>query len=112
MAIDWKIGPARCANSEYEVYIVGKHGDFYVGIAWSVENKVSFPAMWHEDGKNATGHRSLDLLPPAPKKMTREEIARECEKARITFMNEGPYGRWIEAMLAALDRYDELTKGE
>jgi hypothetical protein len=40
---------------------------------------VAFPAMWRKmDGKNATGHRSLDLIPP---KLTRDEAIAECYAA-------------------------------
>ena len=74
--ITWPIGPARCVNDEqYGAYIVGEHGDFYVGVAFAQVNGVTFPAMWGRDGKNATGHRSIDLLPP---KLTRDEAIAEC----------------------------------
>jgi hypothetical protein len=72
----WPIGPAKCVDdNKYGVYIVGEHGNYYVGVAWSAPDGGTFHAMWRKmDGKNATGHRSLDLLPP---KLTRDEAIAE-----------------------------------
>ncbi len=33
----WAIGPALCVDDKtYGVYIAGEHGDYHVGVAWSM----------------------------------------------------------------------------
>lgn len=76
--MNWQTGPARCRSDEYEAEIVGKHGDYLVGVTWNKGR----PNEWytHRWDPNGTSlySSSLDLIPP---RLTLEEAARECAKA-------------------------------
>ena len=102
----WPIGPARCVDTAYSAEIIGLHDGYYVGVAsceTSEYRSPAFPAMWRVDGKNANGHRSLDLLPP---KLTRDEAINECISAYIKGWNDG--GNNGSAVRECLEHWDKL----
>lgn len=105
----WQVGPAKCQSDDFCAYIVAvieghPAGWFYRKLDKGVQNKTVM--IWNMSGSAELPWSSdLNLLPPEPLKLTREEVIEECLDA---YLEAASCGERMLSMSAALDHYDKL----
>ena len=119
MNIDWQIGPAKLRSDKYEARILMLDGSGnypIIGVWRACGDECWIAGAWTLKGERYAGsENSIDLLPPEPPKLSRDDAIRAAwiaagQTSPFSFAS-GPNELLLSWCVAFIDHYDKLRGG-